>query len=49
MSHYLLEGLFSRVGSEVVGESGGPGKGTTTVAAFERPVTGVSDHVVPQF
>lgn len=48
-SHYLLEGLFSSVGSDVVVESGGPSKGTTTVAAFERPVTGVSDHVVPQF
>lgn len=44
-----LEGLFSSVGSDVVVESGGPGKGTTTIAAFERPVTGVSDHVVPQF
>lgn len=44
-----LEGLFSSVGSDVVVESGGPSKGTTTVAAFERPVTGVSDHVVPQF
>lgn len=49
VSRYLLEGLFSSVGSDVVVEGGGPGKGTTTVAALERPVTGVSDHVVPQF
>lgn len=49
VSHYLLEGLFSSVGSDVVVESGGPSKGTATVAALERPVTGVSDHVVPQF
>lgn len=49
VSHYLLEGLFSSVGSDVVVEGGGPGKGTTTVAALERPVTRVSDHVVPQF
>lgn len=48
-SRYLLEGLFSSVGSDVVVERGGPSKGTTTVATFERPVTGVSDHVVPQF
>lgn len=49
VSHYLLEGLFSSVGADVVVEGGGPGKGTATVAALERPVTGVSDHVVPQF
>lgn len=47
--HYLLEGLFSSVGSDVVVEGGGSGKGTATVPALERPVTGVSDHVVPQF
>lgn len=49
VSLYLLEGLFSSVGSDVVVESGGPGKGAATVATLERPVTGVSDHVVPQF
>lgn len=43
-----LEGLFSSVGSDVVVEGGGPGEGTTAVAALEGPVTGVSDHVVPQ-
>lgn len=37
------------MGSDVVVEGGGPSKGATTVAALERPVTGVSDHVVPQF
>lgn len=46
---YLLEGLLSSVGSDVVVEGGGPGKGTTTVAALEGPITGVSDHMVPQF
>lgn len=45
---YLLEGLFSSVGSDVVVKGGGPGEGTATVATLERPVTGVSDHVVPQ-
>lgn len=49
VSHYLLEGLFSSVGADVVVEGGGPSKGTATVATLERPVTGVSDHVVPQF
>lgn len=37
------------MGSDVVVERGGASKGTATVAALERPVTGVSDHVVPQF
>lgn len=46
---YLLEGLLSSVGADVVVEGGGPGKGTATVAALERPVAGVRDHVVPQF
>lgn len=49
ISHHLLEGLFSSVGPDVVVEGGGPSKGTATVAALERPVAGVSDHVVPQF
>lgn len=49
VGRYLLEGLFSSVGSDVVVERGGASKGTATVAALERPVTGVSDHVVPQF
>jgi hypothetical protein len=44
----LLEGLFSSVGSNVVVEGGSPSKGTPAVATLERPVTGVSDHVVPQ-
>lgn len=48
-SHDLLEGLFSSVGPDVVVEGGGPSKGTATVATLERPVTGVSDYVVPQF
>lgn len=47
--HYLLEGLFSSVRPDVVVERRGPSKRTTTVATLERPVTGVSDHVVPQF
>lgn len=37
------------MGPDVVVEGGGSGEGTATVAALERPVTGVSDHVVPQF
>lgn len=45
---YSLEGLLSSVGSDVVVEGGGPGEGTTAVATLEGPVTGVSDHVVPQ-
>lgn len=44
-----LERLFSSVGPDVVVEGGGPSKGTATVATLERPVTGVSDYVVPQF
>lgn len=44
-----LEGLFSSVGPDVVVEGGGSSKRTATVAALERPVTGVSDYVVPQF
>lgn len=48
-SPQLLEGLFSSVGPDVVVESGGPSKSTATVATLERPVTGVSDYVVPQF
>lgn len=37
------------MGPDVVVEGGGSGKRTATVAALERPVTGVSDYVVPQF
>lgn len=44
-----LEGLFSSVRPDVVVERGGPSKRTTTVATLERSVTGVSDHVIPQF
>lgn len=45
---YLLKGLLSSVGSDVVVEGSGSGKGSTAVAALEGSVTGVCDDVVPQ-
>lgn len=47
-SKYLLEGLLPSVCPDVIVESCGTSKGTTTVATLERPVTGVCNYVVPQ-
>lgn len=47
-SKYLLEGLLPSVCPDVIVESCGTSKGTTTVATLERPVAGVCNYVVPQ-